>query len=216
MRSKCGGSHIEERSHACKALRCKGSRGTSPVFRLPAWRIGSHLREPLSNDSAVREVYQAVARSLDEAEPPVALQRMVQTGAELVVGVAHDPLFGSLVMVGLGGVHTDLLGDRTFRAVPVADRDAAAMWRELRAAPLLTGYRGMPAMDTDALEQVLLRVARLAEECPEVSELDLNPVVAVPSGVAALDVKLKLQPVGDEPDAYVRELSFRRAQRPSE
>ena len=135
MRSKCGGSHIEERSHACKALRCKGSRGTS---------------------------------------------------------------------------------DRTFRAVPVADRDAAAMWRELRAAPLLTGYRGMPAMDTDALEQVLLRVARLAEECPEVSELDLNPVVAVPSGVAALDVKLKLQAVGDEPDAYVRELSFRRAQRPSE
>jgi len=90
------------------------------------------------------------------------------------------------------------------------------MWRELRAAPLLTGYRGMPAMDTDALEQVLLRVARLAEECPEVSELDLNPVVAVPSGVAALDVKLKLQPVVDEPDAYVRELSFRRAQRPSE
>jgi acyl-CoA synthetase (NDP forming) len=174
------------------------------------------VRLGLSNDSAVREAYQAVARSLDEAEPPVALQRMVQTGAELVVGVAHDPLFGSLVMVGLGGVHTDLLGDRTFRAVPVTDRDAAAMWRELRAAPLLTGYRGMPAMDIDALEQVLLRVARLAEECPEVSELDLNPVVAVPSGVAALDVKLKLQPVGDEPDAYVRELSFRRAQRPSE
>lgn len=77
----------------------QGSRGTSPVFRLPAWRIGSYLRELLSNDSAVREAYQAVARSLDEAEPPVALQRMVQTGAELVVGVAHDPLFGSLVMV---------------------------------------------------------------------------------------------------------------------
>jgi acyl-CoA synthetase (NDP forming) len=115
----------------------------------------------------------------------------------------------------LGGVQTDLLGDRTFRALPLTDRDAAAMWRELHAAPLLTGYRGIPAMDIDALEQLLLRVARLAEDFPEVAELDLNPVVAVPSGVAALDVKLKLQPVGDEPDAYVRSLDFRRGHRPN-
>jgi acyl-CoA synthetase (NDP forming)/GNAT superfamily N-acetyltransferase len=169
----------------------------------------------LSNKSAVREAYVAIARALDESEPQAALQRMVQTGVELVVGVAHDSLFGSLVMVGLGGVQTDLLGDRSFRSLPLTDRDAAAMWHELRAAPLLTGYRGTPAMDTDALEQLLLRVARLAEDFPEISELDLNPVVAVPTGVAALDVKLKLQPVGDEPDAYVRSLDFRRAPRPN-
>jgi len=74
---------------------------------------------------------------------------MVQTGVELVVGVAHGPLFGSLVMVGQVGVHTDLLRDRSFRSLPLTDRDAAAMWRELRAAPLLTGYRGTPAMDTE-------------------------------------------------------------------
>jgi acyl-CoA synthetase (NDP forming) len=114
----------------------------------------------------------------------------------------------------LGGVQTDLLGDRTFRSVPLTDRDAAAMWRELRAAPLLTGYRGMAAMDTDTLEQLLLRAARLAEDFPEVSELDLNPVVAVPVGVAALDAKLKLEPVEDEPDAYLRSLDFRREHRP--
>jgi acyl-CoA synthetase (NDP forming) len=170
------------------------------------------VRLGLSNESAVREAYQAIARSLDETEPQVALQRMVQTGVELVVGVAHDSLFGSLIMVGLGGVQTDLLGDRTFRSVPMTDRDAAAMWRELRAAPLLTGYRGMTAMDTDMLEQVLLRVARLAEDFPEVSELDLNPVVAVPSGVTALDVKLKLRPAADEPDAYLRSLAVRATQ----
>jgi acyl-CoA synthetase (NDP forming)/GNAT superfamily N-acetyltransferase len=167
------------------------------------------VRLGLSNESAVREAYQAIGRSLDEAEPQIALQRMVQTGVELVVGVAHDSLFGSLVMVGLGGVQTDLLGDRTFRSVPLTDREAAAMWRELRAAPLLTGYRGMPVMDTGALEQLLLRVARLAEDFPEVSELDLNPVVAVPSGITALDVKLKLQPAADEPDAYLRSLAIR-------
>jgi acyl-CoA synthetase (NDP forming)/GNAT superfamily N-acetyltransferase len=174
------------------------------------------VRLGLSNESAVREAYLAIASALDESEPQVGLQRMVQTGVELVVGVAHDPIFGSLVMVGLGGVQTDLLGDRTFRSVPLTDREAVAMWRELRAAPLLTGYRGIPTIDTDALEQLLLRIAQLAEDFPEVSELDLNPVVAVPTGVAALDVKLKLHPVGDEPDAYVRSLDFRRAHRPNQ
>jgi acyl-CoA synthetase (NDP forming) len=167
----------------------------------------------LSNESAVRQAYLAISGSLDEADPTVALQPMVQTGVELVVGVAHDALFGSLVMVGLGGVHTDLLGDRSFRSVPLTDRDAAAMWRELRAAPLLTGYRGTPAMETDALEELLLRVAQLAEDFPQVSELDLNPIVAVPDGVTALDVKLKLQPAEDEPDPYLRSLATRRAHR---
>jgi acyl-CoA synthetase (NDP forming) len=175
---------------------------------------GVHLG--LSSESAVRDAYRAIARSLEEAEPQVALQPMVPTGVELVVGVAHDHLFGSLVMVGLGGVKTDLLGDRSFRALPLTDRDAAAMWRELRAAPLLTGYRGTPAMDTNALEQLLLKVAQLAEDFPEVSELDLNPVVAVPTGVAALDVKLKLQPAKDEPDAYLRSLAIRRTHRPDQ
>jgi acyl-CoA synthetase (NDP forming) len=167
----------------------------------------------LVDESAVRRAYRALADALDEAQPLVAVQPMVPTGAELVVGVAHDQLFGSLVMIGLGGVHTDLLGDRSFRAVPLTDHDAAAMWRELRAAPLVTGYRGMPPMDTDALEQLLLRVAQLAEDFPEVSELDLNPVVATPGRVAALDVKLKLQPAEDEPDAYVRSLTTLRTHR---
>ena len=124
------------------------------------------VRLGLSDESAVREAYSSIAGSLDEAEPEVALQPMVQTGVELVVGVAHDPLFGSLVMVGLGGVYTDVLGDRSFRSLPLTDQDAAAMWRELRAAPLLTGYRGAPAMDTDALEQLILEGCRAREGLP--------------------------------------------------
>jgi acyl-CoA synthetase (NDP forming)/GNAT superfamily N-acetyltransferase len=168
---------------------------------------GVHLG--LATESAVSEAYTAIARSLDETEPQVALQPMLPTGVELVVGVAHDSLFGSLVMVGLGGLQTDLLGDRSFRALPLSDHDATAMWRELHAAPLLTGYRGTAAMDTDALEQLLLRVAQLAEDFPEVSELDLNPVVGIRSGVTALDVKLKLQPAEDEPDAYLPSLAIR-------
>ena len=90
------------------------------------------------------------------------------------------------------------------------------MWRELRAAPLLTGYRGAPAMDTDALEQLILRVAELAKNFPEVSELDLNPVVAVGSGVAALDIKIKLAPAQDEPEAYARSLTRPSAHQPTQ
>jgi acyl-CoA synthetase (NDP forming) len=174
---------------------------------------GVHLR--LFDESAVRAAYLGIANSLDEAEPHVALQPMVQTGVELVVGVVHDALFGSLVMAGLGGVHTDVLGDRSFRSLPLTDQDAAAMWRELRAAPLLTGYRGAPAIDTNALEQLILKVAELAKDFPEVSELDLNPIVAVGSGVAALDVKIKLAPAQDEPDAYVRSLTTPRTDQPT-
>jgi acyl-CoA synthetase (NDP forming) len=151
------------------------------------------VRLGLSDASAVRAAYLSIADSLDEAEPEVALQPMVQTGVELVVGVVHNALFGSLVMVGLGGVHTDVLGDRSFRSLPLTDQDAAAMWRELRAAPLLTGYRGAPAVDTDALEQLILRVAALAEDFPEVSELDLNPVVAVLPGCGS-GHQIKLAP----------------------
>jgi acyl-CoA synthetase (NDP forming) len=174
------------------------------------------VRLGLSEESAVRAAYLSIAGALDEAEPHVALQPMVQTGVELVVGVVHDALFGSLVMVGLGGVYTDVLGDRSFRSLPLTDQDAAAMWRELHAAPLLTGYRGAPAMDTDALEQLILRVAELASDFPEVSELDPNPVVAVPSGVAALDIKIKLAPAQDEPDAYARSLPTPRAHQPTQ
>ena len=134
---------------------------------------------------------------------------MARGSVELVAGVVHDPLFGSLVMVGLGGVHTDLLGDRAFRLVPMTDLDAGRMWRSLRAAPLLTGYRGTPPVDTAALEDLLLRLGRLAEDLPEVAELDLNPVLAGPDGVVAVDAKLRLQRVGAEPDARLRRLGRR-------
>jgi acyl-CoA synthetase (NDP forming) len=109
-------------------------------------------------------------------------------------------------MLGLGGVYTDLLGDRAFRLVPVTDLDAARMWRSLRAAPLLTGYRGAPPIDTAALENLLLRLGRLAEDLPEVAELDLNPILAGPHGLVAVDAKLRLEAVGPEPDANLRRL----------
>jgi acyl-CoA synthetase (NDP forming)/GNAT superfamily N-acetyltransferase len=163
------------------------------------------VRLDVSDASEVREAFRAVTAA-SRPGTGALVQRQITAPVELVAGLVHDPLFGSLVMLGLGGVHTDLLGDRTLRLLPLTDLDAGRMWRSLRAAPLLTGYRGAQPVDTAALEDLLLRLGRLAEDLPEVAELDLNPVLAGPDGVVAVDAKLRLAPVGPEPDPTLRRL----------
>jgi acyl-CoA synthetase (NDP forming)/GNAT superfamily N-acetyltransferase len=155
---------------------------------------------------SVASAYATIGARVRQNEPIVAVQPMRSGGVELVAGVVHDPLFGSLVMVGLGGVYTDLLNDRTLQLLPVTDRDAAMMWRRLRGSALLTGYRSSPAADTEALEDLLMRLGRLAEDLPEVAELDLNPLMVFPHQLVAVDAKLRLQPIGPEPDATSRAL----------
>ena len=165
----------------------------------------------LTDAAAVRAAFDDVAAA-GSPGTGVLVQRQIGAPVELVAGLAHDPSFGSVVLLGLGGVQTDLLGDRALRLVPMTDLDAGRMWRSLHAAPLLTGYRGAPPVDTAALEDLLLRLGRLAEDLPEVAELDLNPVLAGPDGVVAVDAKLRLAPIGAEPDPLLRGL--RPADRP--
>src|SRR3712207_5402673 len=102
---------------------------------------------------------------------------MAAPGVATVVEIVDDPSFGPLVMFGLGGVATDLLGDRAFRILPLTDVDAAELVRSVRSSPLLFGYRGSQPVDVAALEDLLLRVAAMADAVPELAELDLNPVV---------------------------------------
>ena len=99
---------------------------------------------------------------------------------ETIVGVVHHPLFGALVMFGMGGIATELMGDTSFRILPVTDLDAADLVRSLRASPLLFGYRGTPPADVATLEDVLQRVARLAGAVPALVELDINPLIVSP------------------------------------
>jgi acyl-CoA synthetase (NDP forming) len=132
---------------------------------------------------AFEEIRDRLRRENDlDAMEGVLVQPLIQGGTEVLVGVTHDPLFGPLVAFGLGGIHVEVLGDVCFRVTPLTDVDAAAMVRSIRGYRLLEGYRGHPAADVAALEEALLRVSRLAEEVPEVAELDLNPVFALPPG----------------------------------
>jgi acyl-CoA synthetase (NDP forming) len=87
-----------------------------------------------------------------------------------------------LIVFGLGGIHVEILGDIQLRISPLTDRDAADMIREIKGYRLLTGYRGHPAADLEAIEEVLLRVSRLVEEIPEIDELDMNPIFALAPG----------------------------------
>jgi acetyl coenzyme A synthetase (ADP forming)-like protein len=124
----------------------------------------------------------------------VVVQPQLSDGVELIVGVTLDRLFGPLVMVGLGGVAVELLGDRQFRVLPVTDIDAAELVRSLRGSPLLFGYRGQPPADVAAVEDVIHRVARLAADLHEIAEVDLNPVLAHPEGATVVDARVRVVP----------------------
>ena len=145
------------------------------------------VRVGLASERDVRGAFRelsalAAAHGVTARDEGVVIQPMIAAGVETIVGVTDDPLFGSLVAFGLGGIHVEVLKDVHFRVAPLTERDADELLREVRGYKLLEGYRGHPAADRDALREVLLRVARLAEEVPEIVELDLNPVIALPPG----------------------------------
>ena len=131
---------------------------------------------------------------------------MAAPGVETIVGVVHHPLFGPLVMFGMGGIATELLGDRSFRILPVTDLDAAELVRSLRASPLLFGYRGSPPVAVTALEDVLQRVARLAGDVPELAELDINPLIVSPEGAVAVDARARVAPTSPGPPSDLRQM----------
>jgi acetyl coenzyme A synthetase (ADP forming)-like protein len=165
------------------------------------------VRLGLATDREVAESYREMGTRLGERMTGALVQQMAQPGVELIIGVRLDPLFGPLTMLGLGGVATELLGDRSFRVLPLTDSDAAELVRSLRASPLLFGYRGSPPVDTASLEDVLQRVARLAAAVPQLAELDLNPVIVSPSGVEIVDARVRIGPVQPSPTVDVRRLS---------
>ncbi len=121
------------------------------------------------------------------------LQPTVEGGVELMVGMTQDPLFGPLVAFGLGGVYVEVLRDVVFRVTPLTDLDAKAMIAGIKGHRLLTGYRGSPPADLDAVEDLLLRLSRLVEDVPDITELDFNPVKALEpgQGCVILDARVR-------------------------
>jgi acetate---CoA ligase (ADP-forming) len=140
----------------------------------------------LRDEEQVREAVERIGL-------PVIVQPYLKGGAELLAGVVQDPVFGPLVAFGPGGVFAELIGDAGFRIAPLTDLDAEELVTGGKAGRLVAGFRGTPAADPVALADLVLRLGRLAEEFPEVSELDLNPVIAGPDGCLAVDARVRLR-----------------------
>jgi acyl-CoA synthetase (NDP forming)/GNAT superfamily N-acetyltransferase len=159
----------------------------------------------LRTDTEVADAYAELVATFGAGLRRVLIQPMLAGGVETIVGVVQEPVFGPLVVFGLGGVATEVLGDHAARLAPLTDTDAAQLISGVRAAPLLLGHRGSPAVDTAALADLLLRVSRLADDLPEVAELDLNPVIATPAGAHVVDVRVRLGPATPR-DPFLRQL----------
>ncbi|MEU8188411.1 acetate--CoA ligase family protein, partial [Micromonospora carbonacea] len=161
------------------------------------------VRLDLADAAAVRRAYAEMSAVFGA---DVLVQAMVPPGVPCVVELVEDPAFGPVVGFGLGGVATELLGDRAWRAVPLTDVDAAELVDAPRAAPLLRGHRGAAPVDRAALAELLLRVGRLADEQPRVRSLTLNPVLARPDGISVLHATVGVGAAGARPDTGPRRL----------
>jgi acyl-CoA synthetase (NDP forming)/GNAT superfamily N-acetyltransferase len=159
----------------------------------------------LRDEEQVRVAVESLAERFGPALTGVLVQPMVEPGRELLVGVHGDATFGPLVVLGVGGVDTDLVADRASRLVPLTDADADEMLTSLRASPILFGAGVAKPLDSAALIDVLLRVARMADLLPEIAEADLNPVVLTDSSCRAVDARIRIEPV-EPADPYLRRL----------
>jgi acyl-CoA synthetase (NDP forming)/L-amino acid N-acyltransferase YncA len=123
-----------------------------------------------------------------------AVQPKITGGTEVRIGVKDDQMFGPLVVFGLGGFPPEVLADQAARLAPLTEADADTLINSIRSTALLHGHRGAPGADLAALRDVLLRVSRLTDDLPEITELDLNPVIAGPEGAIALDARIRVVP----------------------
>ncbi len=146
----------------------------------------------LCDRMAVRIAATTLTKNLGDRIDGLLVQRMVPGGAEMMLGAINDPTFGHVIVCGSGGVMIELLADSSCRLHPVTDQDAAEMVGALKGVRLLRGFRGHVPADEEAFEEAILRVSALVGLCPEIQELDVNPLSVLAEGVSALDVRVRV------------------------
>ena len=156
------------------------------------------VRLSLADAAAVRSAYEGIADRWAKHAPGqpldgILVQPKIRGGIEVMAGMTRDPLFGPLLAFGLGGVLVEVLGDVCFRIAPLTVADAREMLGATKGSALLRGFRGKPACDVAALEDAILRLARLADELPQIEELDLNPILAFPEGKGCLLIDARIR-----------------------
>jgi acyl-CoA synthetase (NDP forming)/RimJ/RimL family protein N-acetyltransferase len=149
------------------------------------------VRLDIADDTGLRAEFAGLYERFGDVGP-LGVQRMAPTGVACRIAAVEDPLFGPVVSFGLGGAATDLLDDRSYAVPPLTDSELHRMVTSVRAAPLLLGGDGAPTADLAALQDLLARVGRLADDLPEVADVELNPVVAAPDRATVLSATVRL------------------------
>jgi len=151
----------------------------------------------LKSDEEVIEAFRTIILNAKRYMPTamiqgVTVQKMVPKGREVIIGASKDPIFGHILMFGLGGVYTELFKDVSFRLAPLSLREAREMITETKAYALLRGFRGEPPADINAIVNVLLRVSKLVTDIPQIVEMDINPLFVYEEGVGAIAVDVRI------------------------
>lgn len=138
-------------------------------------------------------ILQSVKKKMPKARiEGVLIQEMVPPSVEVIIGAVKDPFFGHAVMFGLGGIFVEILRDVSFRVVPLSEKDAYEMIKEIKAYPILKGYRNMPPRDIKTIVNILLNVSHMLEKITMIRELDLNPIMVYEEGKGAKVVDVKI------------------------
>jgi len=162
--------------------------GPSILHKTEMGAVALRLRDA----DAVRAAWLAMEARLGDHMSGAQVQEMVEGGVEVVVGAFVDPTFGPLVVYGSGGILVELLADASFRMPPLTDRDVDEMLDEVKGTALLRGYRGAPTADESAVRSILYRMGQLLTACPEIQEVDLNPIKVLGSGARAVDARVRV------------------------
>ncbi|MFP5282712.1 MAG: acetate--CoA ligase family protein, partial [Actinomycetes bacterium] len=140
----------------------------------------------------------------DQVVSAPVVQVMAPAGVALQIGSREDAAFGPMVSLGLDGIASELLGDMVYRVPPLTTGDAAVMVRDLKAAPMLFGRHGSPGVDVEAVQDLIHRVAQLADDHPQLAEVSLRPCIASPAGISVLGARVMIAPTGAHRDALAR------------
>lgn len=169
----------------------------------------AHVWRNIDTEAEMRDAWQTMQGVIDHPQAAgFIVQKVAEPGVPVTVGGMEDPLFGPVVSFGVSGAATELLGDRAYRIPPMHGGEAAEMVREIKAAPLLFGYRGSEVVDVAAIERLLLRLAQLKNDLPQVRSIELNLVLVGAEGATVLNAVGRVEPVSDaRSDWFTRRLS---------
>jgi len=152
----------------------------------------------LKSSEEVKRAYNQIIENVKKHKPDarilgITVQEMAPPSTEVIIGAIKDAQFGPTLMFGLGGIFVEVLKDVTFRIAPITEEEAKDMISEIKAYPILRGYRGKPPVDIDIIAKILVNTSKLVTDHQEIKELDLNPIIVYESGAKTVDARIILE-----------------------